>query len=325
MSGNNSTDGDSLFNDEEVPIPRIVRFWLLLILDIPAVCCTAFLLYHLLLKRQLRQALHNHIVIVILINIFLTQLFDVPSYIAFVHLGYVWWQTPGFCFFWLFVDTGLYSMLTILLTYGSLERHILVFHSNLVSSRRKRLLFHYISLSFVVMFCIVFYFYIIVLIPCEHEFDYNQAWCSYPCYYDVPTLGVYDTIVNGIVLTLFIILFDIGLVIRHMSHRHRMQQGVQWRKYRKMLIQLLSISALGLFFNVPQLIIIGAEQCGASVELLAVPALYTTFFTFFINLLLPYVCLILFPELRRLLYKHIQKLPRFNKTNTVIPLNISNK
>ena len=69
MVSENSSDDTDLSSVAEVPIPRIVRFWLLLLLDIGAVCCTILLLYHLLFRRQLREALHNHIVILILINI----------------------------------------------------------------------------------------------------------------------------------------------------------------------------------------------------------------------------------------------------------------
>lgn len=327
MASENSSDNTNSSSIDEVPIPRIVRFWLLLFLDMSAVCCTAFLLYHLLFKRQLRQALHNHIVIIILMNILLSQLFDISFYIIFLRLGYVWWQTPAFCFFWWFMDTGLYSMLTILLTYGSFERHILVYHSNLVATRRKQLFFHYIPLSFVLIYCFVFYSYAIFFTPCENNFDYTQAWCSYPCYYNDPVLSVYDTIGNGIVLTLLTVISDIGLIVRHIYHRRQMQQVIQWRKYRKMLIQLLSISGLELFFTLPVLIIIGAEQCGVSEDILGEAALYTVFFSYFIMLLLPYACLIPFPELRKIIYRRPRNwfVTRLHPTNIIVPLDVTHR
>ena len=100
MADENSSNDTDLSSSDDDSIPNNIRFWILLFLDIPAVSCTIFLLYHLLLKRQLRQALHNHIMILVLINILMCQLFDMPFYIVFYHLGYVWWQAPAFCLFW---------------------------------------------------------------------------------------------------------------------------------------------------------------------------------------------------------------------------------
>jgi len=217
MADENSSNDTDLSSSDDDSIPNNIRFWILLFLDIPAVSCTIFLLYHLLLKRQLRQALHNHIVILILINILMCQLFDMPFYIVFYHLGYVWWQAPAFCLFWWLMDTGPLSFCTILLAYGSFERHILIFHSNLVSTRRKRWIFHYIPLCCVLIYCFVFYSYAIFFAPCQNTFDYDQSVCSYPCYFDDPVLGPYDTIRNGFVIAILNIIADIGLIVRHMG------------------------------------------------------------------------------------------------------------
>lgn len=129
MVENNSSDECTSVDTSEVPIPRSVRFWLLLILDIPAVTCTLFLLFHLLLKQTLRQALHNHVIIVLLIVALMSHLIDIPSYITFLRLSYVWIAKPAFCSFWSFVAIGLFDMLAMLMAFGSIERHILVFHS----------------------------------------------------------------------------------------------------------------------------------------------------------------------------------------------------
>jgi len=317
MSDENSSNNTNESSGDEDPIPNNIRFWILLSLEIPAVICTVFLLYHLLLKRQLRQALHNHIVIIILINILMCQLFDMSFYIVFLHLGYVWWAKPGFCLFWWYMDTGPVSFCTIFLAYGSFERHILIFHSHLVSSRRKRLIFHYIPLFCVVMYCFIFYSYAILFPPCQNRFYYDEAWCSYPCYFDDPVLGPYDTIGNGFIVGILNIIADVGLIVRHIRHRRRIRQSVQFRKYRKMLIQLLSISVLVLFFTLPILFGFGIEQCGVQSEIIDQMLGYAFFFNYFIILLLPYPCFIPFPELRRIIYGRIQNVLGLQHTITV--------
>ena len=67
MGDKNSTNGDSTFVNVEVAIPRKIRFWLLLLFDIPSVLCTLFLLSNLFVNRTLRQALNNHVLIVLLL------------------------------------------------------------------------------------------------------------------------------------------------------------------------------------------------------------------------------------------------------------------
>jgi hypothetical protein len=59
MTENSSTDDYTRFDNSEVPISQSVPFWLLFILDIPALISTLFLLFHLLFKRTLREALNN--------------------------------------------------------------------------------------------------------------------------------------------------------------------------------------------------------------------------------------------------------------------------
>ena len=67
MSVNGSSQGDGdAFQESEINIPRSVRFWLLLIFYIPSICCSFFLLFHLLIKKTLRSQLTNHIIIILL-------------------------------------------------------------------------------------------------------------------------------------------------------------------------------------------------------------------------------------------------------------------
>jgi len=303
MANESSFNEEVLCTNIEVPIPRIVRFWLLTILDIPATLCSAFLLYHLLFKRKLRAAINNHIIIVFLLDTFLTQLIDIPSYIAFVHLGYVWWPTPGFCYLWLFIDVGLYNALGIFMLYGSFERHILIFHSNLVSTRKKRWIFHYIPFFLVIIYGLGFYVYAIFFPPCETIFDYTQVWCAYACYMSDPIVGLYDIIVNAIIPVLFNTILDIGLILRYVRQKRRIQV-LQIRKYRRMIIQILSMSTLQLVLSLPILILVIAYLCGLPADIGVDVELYLYFFAYLINLTLPYVCLASFPELWKKIYNH---------------------
>lgn len=156
----------------------------------------------------------------------------------------------------------------------------------------------------VIIYCILFYVVVLFFPPCENIFDYNQAWCSYPCYYDNTNLAMYDTVVNAIFPTLLVVIFSLALFLRYVRQTRKMQRVILWRKHRKMVIQLLLISSLHLIFDLPVLILITAHLCGLPAEIGANAQLYTYFFTYFIPLFLPYVCLVSLPELWKKLRIH---------------------
>ena len=291
MSANASNYEDDTSENADISIPPTVGFWLLLVFDIPAVLCSFFLLYHLLLKRDLRQALHNHVVIVLLFVIVPSLLIDIPSYIVVLSVGYVWLAYPWFCNVWSFVTVGLFDMIAILMAFGSIERHILVFHNVLINSTRKRFLFHYLPLTLVTFYGVVFYIWVIFFPSCSNIYDYSQPWCGSPCYYYQQTVANYDLIANAYIPILLIIIFNIGLIVRQIRQKKRIDQIIQWRKHRKMIVQMLSVCCLHLIFYLPCLIASIPTYFGVSVGFIAdwFPILY--FNTYFIPLLMPYAVL----------------------------------
>ena len=64
MESENSTTTNAPFLFTIIPIS--VRFWIYLIADILSVLCSLFVLYYLLFDRTLRQALNNHVIIVLI-------------------------------------------------------------------------------------------------------------------------------------------------------------------------------------------------------------------------------------------------------------------
>jgi hypothetical protein len=84
----------------EISLPRLIRFWLLLLIDIPSIICSLFLLYYFLTKQNHRSALNNHTIILLLFTSLFTQLIDIPLYLNFLHLGFVWPQTLTTCVIW---------------------------------------------------------------------------------------------------------------------------------------------------------------------------------------------------------------------------------
>ncbi|CAF1105281.1 unnamed protein product [Adineta steineri] len=210
----------------------------------------------------------------------------------------------------------------MLMAIGAIERHILVFHSGWNRTYKRRLLFHYFPFAIIIIYSGLFYVVAIFFSPCENIFDYNQPWCSYPCYYNITVLAIYDTVINTILPTLLNVIFSIALLVRHIRQKRRMQQVLQWRKHRKMTIQMLLVSTLHLVFQMPVSILITAHLCGLPAEIGADAQLYTYFFTYFITLLIPFVCLAALPELwkKLTLYSPLWMKEQQRRTATVLPI-----
>jgi hypothetical protein len=147
------------FSSDQFSLPRSVEFSLIFIVNIPSTLCSFLLLYHLFTKRSLRTALHNHMIIVLLLAILIVQLIDMPLYLKYLYLGFVSPQTTAMCIIWWYIDIGFYDTIVILLAWASFERHILIFHYKLISTRKKLWLFHYFPMIFFLVYPLSFYLF----------------------------------------------------------------------------------------------------------------------------------------------------------------------
>jgi hypothetical protein len=297
----NNTNGFDQSNDELIP-SRQVQFWTILAFQIPSLSCTIFLLGHLSFDKRLRQALHNHIIIILLVLCFIIEVIDNSLYLdAYLHHGSnSFHSSPAICLIWWFVEYGVYGAVTVFLTWASFERHILIFyHNRLLGTRLKRIIFHYIPLGFISIYLTGFYIGVILFPPCENIFDYELEGCGLsPCYEEISWLNIWDYLFNGVLCTLIEAICSIYLLIRVIWQRHRAHQRILWRQHRKMTIQLLSISTLVLSTTLPQSLITSIQvMVPGMTDFASYVASYFYFLTSFVVLLLPIVTLGCFPEL----------------------------
>ncbi|CAF1576497.1 unnamed protein product [Rotaria sp. Silwood1] len=306
LSENNSSFDDTTVLPSEIAIPRQIRFWIILLFCIPSVICSLFIFYQFIVHPRLRQALHNHVIALLLFINFIFQLTSILWSLNYYRLGNVWPENSFFCVTWAFIDEAFYITTAILFAWATIERHIFIFHDYLVSTKYKLIFFHYLPLAILPLYCICYSIIIVIFPPCENTYDYNQITCGNPiCYYEVPTVGMWDVIVNDIIPTIVIILCSIALLLRVFYQKYRIHQQIHWRRHRKMTIQVLSISALYLFIYFPNVLLEFIDLCGISEEADADFRLYAEFFENYGTLLLPFVCTISMSELRKQIKKII--------------------
>lgn len=290
---------DNSSESPEISLPRAVRFWLLLFCDLPSIACSCLILCHLLRDRGLRKALHNHVIILLLMLGLTTQLIEIPFYLAFIgNSGEVKPSIPSTCLIWWFVSFGMYNGGTILMAWASIERHILVFKSLWVMTKRGRFFAHYLPLFLLLCYIFIYYIYVLFFFPCENDYDYSLPICdAAPCYQSNFSLGIWDFVMNNIVPSLVIGLMSAVLLLRVVRQKRRLNQPPQWRKQRKMTIQLVSLSVLNIVFNIPLNLLSLAYLCGLPDDEAYQADLYFYFSCYFLIFLFPFVCLISYPEL----------------------------
>jgi sterol desaturase/sphingolipid hydroxylase (fatty acid hydroxylase superfamily) len=165
----------------------------------------------------------------------------------------------------------------------------------------------------------LFYIIVIFFLPCENVYDYTVPVCgASPCYQSYGILGMWEFIVNTSIPILLEGIVSIGLVVRVLWQKRRLQQSANWRKHRRMMIQLFLISGLNITLNLPISLIPLAHFCGLPPEYGVQAQLYFFFLGYFVFFLFPFASLCQFPDLRKkikmLIINTIAKQPRHPAT-----------
>lgn len=280
-----------------MPIPYSTRAWLLLVPLPPAIVLSIFNLYHLLRNRAYRMALHNHVIILLLVCGLIEQLTDIPWYIYYFFTGTALSATSSFCYAWAYIDGVVYLSCFILMGWASIERHILVFHSHWLVSRTGSFCLHYLPLTLCLLSPLVFYFLMFFILPCDSPMDYTVALCSvYSCVINHPVALSWDSIVHYMLSICVTVFFSLTLLVRVVYQKYRIQQRIDWRNYSKMAAQLLPISALYIVLQFPPMVLYIAYTAGVPWSVGEEYYNNALFFTYHIIIFTPFVTIISLPD-----------------------------
>ena len=209
---------------------RTIKFVLLLLGQGIAVPCYTLVLYHFLSHRPLIRAIHNHVTIVNLVVNFAIVVINFTCHLIYLHRGVLVPSSPILCLVWQFIDYGLWFDDLFLKLWTAIERHILIFHSNLLRSARQRLLFHYIPLVAFTVFSPIVYIGLIFFYPTEFTYDFHVLLCGGPYYYNVIPAWLiwYESLAHYIIPILLMIVFAGALPIRVLLQKHRLHVDTRW-------------------------------------------------------------------------------------------------
>ena len=239
-------------------------------------------------------------IILLLICGLIEELTDMLWTIYFTCAGTVLSSTPAFCSTWVFVGPTAYIATYILMAWASIERHILVFYPNWFRSKTKCLFFHYLPLAICILWPVLFYFVILIILPCDVTFNYNKKYCGrYNCLINIPWATWTDSIGNYIIPAFTTVIFSVALFVRVLYNRYRIRGRIDWRNYKKLAGQLLPISILYLLLQFPPTILYAAYTFGLLPW--SVGADYYSdsfFFSYWVILFTPFASIISLPDLK---------------------------
>ncbi|CAF4699012.1 unnamed protein product [Rotaria socialis] len=186
--------------------------------------------------------------------------------------------------------------------YAAIERYFLIFHKEWIM--KNKLFFHYIPLGFVCFYTFGIYLYFVPLFPCRPNYSYDLAGfvCGGPCYLSTFVQSVYDTIVDVMLPTCVLLIFNLLMIGRVINYKHKVSPSTQvsnkLKKSRRMILQLLAISLMTLITWMPWIFIILVEDFydpSFGEQFITVFLHYLPYFTSFAS---PFLALINLPEIR---------------------------
>ena len=303
----------------ESELSRTIKFVVFIILEPVAVVCNIFLVYSLIVDKHLRAALHHHVILLLLLVTLVTNLVEIPRVLHFLYFGIVTSRSTASCLAWQWLDFLVYGLANTLMMWASFERHILVFHNNLLRTRRSRFFIHYLPLMSIVIYMITWYTSLVFFYPCERIFDYAKPLCGSPCFTNYRVLSLIDLLMHTWIPIFLSMIFSIALVMRVVyTSRAIHQNHSRWHRYRRMIIQLWSISLLYIGclcpYSITEMIDV---TLGLPKQLLVIKTFYLFYLYWFLTLLLPFTCL---SALSEVTHRYRVKIRNWiHKTNVIIP------
>ncbi|CAF1128308.1 unnamed protein product [Adineta ricciae] len=277
-----------------------IRFWSYLFSNIFSLLTGFFDLYYLLSDASLRQALHNYVIIILLCLGIFYELTDIIWILYNDHNRRPLIQATVFYEIWTYINYTFYSIALELFAWATIERHILIFHQQWIATKRRCFFLHYFPPIAIIIYYLIYLAYVHFDPFCVSDFqDFLNGGIHIPCAFYRTVLGLWDIDFHQVFPTLVIVGCSIGLIIRTIIQRQKLTHEIQWKKYRKMIVQLLSISVLYITCNGPWVLVIFAFQFGLSPAVTAVALTYTGFLYYYVIFLFPMVCCLSLPELRK--------------------------
>ncbi|CAF1228944.1 unnamed protein product [Adineta steineri] len=318
MNSEENDTSTTTFQVAETQLTRLIKYIIFQTFQIPAIFCFILIFYSVYRERELRR-LHNHVMLLILLSCFILLIGELPITLSFFYRGWLEPQSDRLCLYWIFMNYTFEAMIFLLMAFASIERFVLIFFSTVITgSGRRKCFFHYIPMIFCCVLVIFWYIILLFLYPCVNTFNFSSFLCNSACYQSNVVIGTIDWVGTVLLPVLITIVFNVLLLIRVILQKRRLHIGMNWRRSRKMLIQLLSVVLIFLCTQIPLTIFALIRLIFDPNFLSTIVILWYYFTTYFIILLIPFAYVITTNEI----HKHLIIL-KFCKPRLINPVTVN--
>lgn len=275
-----------------------IEFSLAFIFETLAICLSIIIFVYFAQNPAARLKRHHHSWLVLLAMNFIQLILDLPIAISFYYRGQLWPESNAFCAWWVWLSFSSDTGALFLLVWISIERHLLIFHSHVITQRRwMKHILHIPPLVICTIWAPIVYFILVVLsTPCIPLWDFTQLLCGAPCYTYTGFNGTYDFVFNVCVPLSINILINLILIVRVIKNKMSHQPRINWRRHRKMILQFWAISTLHIALWFP-LVSVSLIQITVNPSFMADKYTTLEYVLYYMPLLLPLTCLIAMPKL----------------------------
>ena len=214
--------------------------------------------------------------------------------------------SPIFRLIWGYIDGTFYTLQVILYAWATIAGHILIFHGQLVATRKKCIFLHYLPPIILSIYCLLYYAVVFFGVQCKNSFEDMIIPSMFPCSFGNNILRMYETIAHTILPILIIVTFSVLLLLRILCQKYRVHRQIHWRRHRKMTNQVLCISSIYLVLPFPATLINLLHLCNVPSDVGAEFLSRAMFFTYYTLLLFPIVSISHLPQLKNKLEKILQ-------------------
>lgn len=199
-------------------------------------------------------------------------------------------QTTWACQFYnvsFFTIAGLNRML---MAFMSIERHFLVFRPQLYRVRRLRYLLHYFPILIIILWSLTYSIYTDVFLTCPSlRFRYSRFLCGYTCSLLLPNTVMIYVWFQVFFSTMVTLISCILLPIRFLLKKRQLQR-LQWRRARRMIVQMSTIAETYTFCWLPYAIPLQMISVDASLLSDYYISRFLIFIPYVPSILTPFIC-----------------------------------
>ncbi|UJR24708.1 hypothetical protein I4U23_006082 [Adineta vaga] len=292
-----SSDEDSITDPIISQVERTIKFYALIILLIPSVLLTGFILYHF----QWRHLQTQIYAFVLIVNVLILAV-ELPITLYFLYYGTIFFENR--CAGWITLNYSLFQLSVYLMAWTSIERYLFIYHEHFIM--RHIILLHYGPIVLLSLYCPSLYIGIVAFYTCKPIYDVRLYICGGPCYSLELTVGLLDWIGNGISMEMTTLFINIILIIRHFIQRHRMKKAIltaagrqQWGRSVRLALQLLAIGMAYIIAWIPYSIIVLIQMFQNSERLAYILSTVFVYLPYLQSLILPFLCMLFIPDVKQ--------------------------